>query len=287
MRPEINTYGMLSEVNSINNMKEDLLAVNRAFTAQSGGYDRYDASNKILIWMRNRVRRHVLQHLKKGDTILELNAGTGLDALFFAQQGYAVLATDLSDGMVQQIEEKIACNHMNQKMRVKQCSYTHLNTLKGETFDYVFSNFGGLNCIPDLTVVTDQIRHLLNPGAILTFVIMPPVCPWEIGKLVKGKWKDAFRRFKKQGSIAHLEGEYFPTFYFTPLEVIKAFGKNFRQISLEGLATLSPPPHADRFPEKYPTTYNILTKADELTCRLPVFRSCNDHFILTVQYIPQ
>jgi ubiquinone/menaquinone biosynthesis C-methylase UbiE len=267
-------------------MKENLSAVNRAFTLQSVGYDTYDASNKILIWMRKRVRRHIMHYLREGDAILELNAGTGLDALFFVQQGHSVLATDLSDGMIQKIEEKIISNNLGEKLRVKQCSYTNLNDLKGETFDYVFSNFGGLNCIPDLSVVTSEVRSLLNPGAVITFVIMPPICPWEIGKIVKGKWKDAFRRFQKEGAMAHLEGEYFPTFYFKPAEVMKAFGNDFKQLRLEGLATFSPPPHVDRFPEKYPRTYKVLTKVDELTSLFPVFRSYTDHFILTVQYAP-
>ncbi|MDB5273964.1 MAG: SAM-dependent methyltransferase [Chitinophagaceae bacterium] len=267
-------------------MKEDLASVNRAFSMQSDQYDEYDASNGILTWMRKRVRGHVLAQLKPGDRILELNAGTGLDALFFVQQGYTVYATDLSDGMVKQIQQKITEKNLSPKLSVKQCSYTQLQTLQSEKFDYVFSNFGGLNCIPDLRAVTQQLPALLNPGARITFVIMPPVCFWEIGKVFKGKWKEAFRRFKKKGSMAHLEGEYFPTFYFSPADVLRAFGNDYKKISLEGLATFSPPPHADRFPMKHPRMYRLLTKLDEQLASIPPFRSWADHFILTVQYSP-
>jgi ubiquinone/menaquinone biosynthesis C-methylase UbiE len=267
-------------------VSENTYAINRAFTKQSDGYDSYDASNAILIWMRRQVRNHVLAHLKKDARILELNAGTGLDAVFFAEQGHRVYATDLSDGMVRQIQKKITDLKLEDALVVKQCSYTELNFISDKGFDYVFSNFGGLNCIPDLTRVIRHLPPLLKPGAIITFVLMPPVCPWEISKILKGKWKEAFRRFNKKGAPSHLEGEYFPTFYFTPAQAVKAFGPDFKKINLQGLATFSPPPYAENFTKKYSSTYKLLTWLDEKTSRLPLCRSYADHFILTMQYNP-
>lgn len=268
-------------------MQPELQAVNRAFSKQSEGYDRYDQANRILQWMRVRVRKHVLQFLKSEDRILELNAGTGLDAVYFTEQGCKVLATDLSDGMVKQMREKLLNKHLDGKLDVRQCSYTELSNLGGEKFDYIFSNFGGLNCIPDLKAVIKDIPSLLKPNGYVTFVIMPPVCPWELGSLLKGNLKSAFRRFSSNGVQAHLEGEYFPTYYFSPARVIKDFGKGFKKIKLEGLASISPPPHAEKFPEKFPSAYKMLTSLDEKLCLLPPFRSWADHFILTVQYCPE
>jgi len=267
-------------------MKYDTSSVNRAFTKQSDGYDAYDASNDILIWMRKQVRSHVLKQLKKNDRILELNAGTGLDALFFAEQGHQVYATDLSDGMIKQIEQKITDRKLGNNLKVQQCSYTELDRLSENGFNYVFSNFGGLNCIPNLAEVIKHLPALLKPGAIVTFVIMPPVCPWEIGKVFKGKWKEAFRRFNKKGAPAHLEGEYFPTYYFSPPQAVAAFGLEFKKIKLEGLATFSPPPYAEKFPERFPAAYKMLTWLDEKTAQFPLCRSYADHFILSMQYHP-
>ncbi|MBY0433063.1 MAG: class I SAM-dependent methyltransferase, partial [Cyclobacteriaceae bacterium] len=82
--------------------------VNRAFTTQSHHYDEDDRDNIILQQWRSHVYRHVEQYLRPKARILELNAGTGIDAVYFALKGNAVLATDLSDGMVGKISEKIA-----------------------------------------------------------------------------------------------------------------------------------------------------------------------------------
>ena len=61
-----------------------------AFSQQAAVFDAIEAPNAILHWMRGRVRRHVLDLLPPGSHLLELNAGTGLDAAFFAGQGHRV-----------------------------------------------------------------------------------------------------------------------------------------------------------------------------------------------------
>ena len=268
-------------------MEYDFKSVNLAFSNQSPVFDDEDQANPILGWMRNKVRTHVLGRLTKGDRILELNAGTGLDACFFAANGYNVCATDLSDGMVEQMRLKVKKYHLEEMLVVKQCSYTNLNRLEEEgKFNYIFSNFGGLNCIADLTEVTRYIPNLLKPGGYATFVIMPPVCPWEMLTVVKGN-KEAFRRFRKKGSMAHLEGQYFLTYYFTPSQVLKAFGSNFTKVKLEGLGCFSPPPYAQKFATKLPRTYKFLTGIDDKLSGYYPFNSWADHFIITVQYTPK
>jgi len=48
-----------------------------------------------------------LKYIPKGGNILELNAGTGVDAVFLAEQGYKVYATDISDVMINEIQAKV------------------------------------------------------------------------------------------------------------------------------------------------------------------------------------
>ncbi len=262
---------------------QNLERVHEAFSIQSTGYDAYEETNAILKWMRERVRRHVLQFLKPGDRILELNAGTGTDAVFFAQLGYSVHATDLSDAMIQRLKEKVQLAQVTDKVSAQQCSFTDLRSLKPRTFDYVFSNFGGLNCIEDLRDVTALLPELLNPGAHVTWVIMPRICPWELLMLLRGRWKLATRRLRRSGSLAHIEGVNFNCYYFSPEQVLKALGNNFEKIKLEGLASLSPPPHHNDFPIRFPKLYAGLTRIDEGVCGLWPFNHWADHFILTVK----
>src|SRR4051812_35684113 len=77
-----------------------------AFTKQSVGFDKLYGSNIIVQYKRDRVRGHVEQYLRPASTILELNSGTGDDAIWFAQLGHSVHATDISAGMQSILEKK-------------------------------------------------------------------------------------------------------------------------------------------------------------------------------------
>jgi len=257
-----------------------------AFSRQSSIFDALEDGNKILQWMRVRVRNHLLSQLKPGSRILELNAGTGLDAVYLAEHGFKVHATDVSDGMVMQLEQKVKSQNIANAFTIQKCSYTELYKIEQEPFDYIFSNFGGLNCIPDLGAVTKQFPGLLKPGGKVTFVLMPAICPWEILLAFKGNFKTAFRRLKKGGTPSNIEGLYFDSFYFTPKTAIKSFGRNFKKIKLEGLASISPPPYLDWFPDRLPRIYKVLTNIDTALCTTWPFNSWADHFILTMQYMP-
>jgi ubiquinone/menaquinone biosynthesis C-methylase UbiE len=260
--------------------------VSKAFSKQAPKFDEEDFSNPILQWMRERVRAHVEQFLEPGNKILELNAGTGLDSVYYAQHGYKVHATDLSTEMVNAIETKICEQDLSEYLSVQQLSYTSLNRISSGPFDYVFSNFGGLNCQKDIGQVSESIKHTLTPGSYLTLVIMPPVCPWEIGSALKGNFKHAFRRLKPGGDMAHLEGERFMVYYFTPEGVQKAFGPDFKIVQIEGLATFCPPPHHKQLALKNPSIIKALTAVDERLCNIYPFSHWADHFIITLWYCP-
>ena len=79
-----------------------------AFNVQSQIFDDLYRGNQIIQYKRKRVREHLLKWLDPGATILELNAGTGEDAIFLAQEGFHIHATDISSGMQDKLKEKLA-----------------------------------------------------------------------------------------------------------------------------------------------------------------------------------
>jgi len=265
---------------------ENFTSVQEAFNRQSVLYDELEEDNLILKYMRERIRQHALSFLKKGDEILELNSGTGLDAIFFAKEGLKVHATDISEGMIDQLKVKVERINLQDKITIQQCSFANLHQIEGK-FDYIFSNFGGLNCVRDLKIVTNFFPHLLNKNGRVTLVIMPKFCPWELALIFLGKFNTAFRRLKKEGTTAHIEGIHFKSFYFSPIDVMKALGKDFIRLKLEGLSALSPPPYMKNFPQKFPRLFEALKNIDKKYSVLPPFNKWADHFILTSKYLPK
>lgn len=257
--------------------------VAEAFSRKAAEYDAFGDNHINLARMRRKVYDHVLRFLRPTDRILELNAGTGLDAAFFARQGYAVHAIDIAPGMLDHLADKIAQQHLHDRLTYQALSFTALDRVEGGPYQYLFSDFGGLNCIPDLSAVAHHLPKVLSPGGRLTWVIMPPVCPWEMAMIVKGKFGIATRRLRRGGTLAHVEGVRFMTYYFTPLRVRRALGPNFRLLCLEGLSVFTPPADRMDFPRRFPRLYRALVNIDDALAPRAPFNHWGDFFILTAQ----
>ena len=77
------------------------------FDAYASSYDAHFDNNPIAQQLRSIVQQTMLRYFQKGNSILELNCGTGTDAIFLAHHGMHVLATDSSSGMIHKTGEKI------------------------------------------------------------------------------------------------------------------------------------------------------------------------------------
>ena len=262
---------------------EELAA--QAFTMQSGIFDTLYSNDIIIQYKRKRVRDHVNGLLPLGSNILELNAGTGEDAIYFANQGYRVHATDISTGMLDILKRKALLNGLDKSITSEKCSFTSLETLEERgPYDMLFSNFAGLNCTEHLEKVLLQLPNLLKPGGLITLVLLPKFCLWESLLFLKGKWKTAFRRFNSsKGTRSHIEGNYFKCWYYNPSFVSSALNESFELVTIEGLCTLVPPSYISNFAEKYPKSYAWLVKQENhLKGRWP-WKFIGDYYIITLR----
>lgn len=257
--------------------------VEEAFSKQSGIFDELYSENTIVRYKRSRVRKHVLQYLRQWGSILELNSGTGEDALFFAKKGHKVHATDISAGMQQQLMKKVAYHEMERMVSNERCSFTALQELKNKgPYDHIFSNFAGLNCTGDLKAVLSSLSPLVKPGGVVTLVILPKFCLWEFLLVFKGKFRTAFRRFaSKNGRKAHVEGTHFTCWYYNPSYVISSMKEDYDLLSVEGLCTVVPPSYIEGFAEKHPGAYKFLKRAeDRLKLSWP-WKYIGDYYIIS------
>lgn len=266
-----------------NNLSEQ--AAERAFSKQSFVFDDIYSPNLIIQYKRQRVREHVMRYLRANSNILELNAGTGEDAVWFAQNGHRVHATDISKGMQDKLAEKISSQKLGSRVSQELCSFTQLDDLKNKgPFDLVFSNFAGLNCTGDLDKVLSSLPQLLKPGGFVTLVILPKFCLWESMMFLKGDFKTASRRFfSKKGVTGHLEGEYFTCWYYNPSFVLKHTKNEFDLLSVEGLCTLVPPSYLENFPKKRPSLFNWLKQKEGKWKTKWPWKNIGDYYIISLR----
>src|SRR4030095_16614119 len=94
-----------------------------AFSKQAPEFDRLYENDAIIGYKRARVRDHIDSFLPAQSSILELNAGTGDDAVYFAQQGHAIHATDISPAMMERLVNKVNENGMQASISNELCSF--------------------------------------------------------------------------------------------------------------------------------------------------------------------
>ncbi|EHQ27367.1 SAM-dependent methyltransferase [Mucilaginibacter paludis] len=256
-----------------------------AFSKQSGIFDQLYQPNTIIGYKRERVRSHVSNYLKAGSSILELNSGTGEDAVFFAREGHRVHTTDISAGMQHELKKKAEANGLANRISTELCSYTCLSQLQNKgPYDMIFSNFAGLNCTDGLEGVLLSLSPLLKTGGTATLVILPKFCLWETLLIFKGKFKTATRRFfSDKGASAHIEGTYFKCWYYNPSFVIDTLKNSFDVLCVEGLCSLVPPSYIEGFAEKHPRMYRFLIKHEERLRYSWPWRFIGDYYIITLQ----
>jgi ubiquinone/menaquinone biosynthesis C-methylase UbiE len=259
--------------------------VARAFTGQSAVFDQIYAGNRIVSYKRERVRAQLIKYLKPGSRILELNAGTGEDAIFLAKQGHHVHATDISPGMLDKLKSKVDGLSLSDAVSSELCSFTSLENLRDKgPYDCIFSNFAGLNCTGNLEKVLKSFENLLKPGGLVLLVMLPGFCLWETLFIFKGKFKTAARRFfSLNGRRAKIDDAFFTCWYYSPSFIQKTMKNHFHLMELQGLCTIVPPSYVENFAEKYPKTFaRLCTMEERLKNRWP-WKYIGDYYIISLK----
>lgn len=255
-----------------------------AFDSVAETYDADFGQNPIGILMRERVWETCLKVFKPGDTVLDLNAGTGIDATFLAQNGIYVHAVDISPRMIYQLEQKVIRLGLRERVTSQVAALENLAGFGGKLFDGALSNFGGLNCVKDFPAVVRSISKLLQPGAPLVVCLLSKFYLMEILAFVRrGKIGLAFRRWKTDGSHANIGGQKLRVQYPSLRQICQDFSPFFEIESIEGLGIVLPPTWATGRTATSKTPLRFLSIVDRGIGRFPILRSLGDHVLLQLR----
>ena len=218
-------------------------------------YDDDFTRSRIGQAQRKRVWKYLLPLLNESGrslNILEINCGTGEDALQLGSMGHSVVATDASAPMIEKAKEKSAAATIPMaNVQFYACRFDQLrNSFRGQKFDLVFSNFGGLNCIDAeaLGKLRDELEPLLAANGKLFFVVMGRCCISEIMHFgIRGKLKTAFRRFNRSVNFS-VNGHSMPVYYYSPAALKTLFSPAFKLLQKQPVGLFIPPSYLeDRF----------------------------------------
>ena len=258
-----------------------------SFDPVAAEYDNTFSNTAIGKAQRNIIWKHLEQPPLQNKKILELNCGTGEDAIFLARNK-TVTATDASSGMLKIVEEKILKNNLTSNCKTILWDMNEPFPVKPEDkFDLIFSNFGGLNCLsPDVMLkLSAELTELLKPGGKMIFVVIGRKSCWEMMYfLIKGKFRSAFRRRSNKPVKANLkENTFVDTYYYSPKEIKKLFGENFKSTKQKPVGFFIPPSYLESYFKKNIRTLRILIRLDKFTGNVSILSNYADHYLIELE----
>ena len=219
-----------------------------------------------------------------GDRVLELNCGTGEDALFLSTLGVSVVACDASERMINVATRRMQSVPNRAQIQFEACPTEHIADLYDRgPFDGLLSNFSGLNCVPDLSETAQQLARLIRPGGSLVLVLSSRFCLWEsLWYFAQGKPIRAMRRWKGKAT-ASLGNISLEVRYPTLRDIQRMFRPFFALRARKGVGVTVPPSYVEALARKHPRTLRKLQAFDRKVASWPVCRSVGDHTLLVLE----
>lgn len=231
---------------------------------------------------RSLVYKEFSNHLDCVENILEINCGTGEDAIWLARQNFNVTATDISPKMIEVAKSKAYFDQLHfQITDIKKIG----SIFNDREFDLVFSNFGGLNCLTkaELKQFFEDSKSLLSERGKLVLVIMPKNTFWEqLYFLSKARFSEAFRR-KKEFVLADADGQKVATYYYNPKDIVNLSGNDFELVVQKPIGFFVPPSYMEPFFRNKKGLLRFLDAIENRISNWGFLSKHADHFIIILQ----
>ena len=273
----LRTRGAVSE------LLESSIPVAAPFDAIATTYDDAFSNSSTGRVQRRLVWIETDRIFRAGQRILEINCGTGIDALHLASRGIEVIACDSAPGMIAVAQHRLKTSPIRTAVDFRCLPTEQIALLeKGGPYDGILSNFAGLNCLSDLNSAARDLARLLRPGGKAILCFFGRLCLWEICSYLAGRdFRKAFRRFHRKGVVATLApGSTVVVHYPSVPSLRRLFSPHFRLESWRGVGIAVPPSYLEGLTVRFPGLLELAAKIDPWLGRCPGFRALADHVVL-------
>ena len=147
--------------------------------------------NRIRRWFQN-PQKILAPYIEEGMTVLDLGCGPGFFSIEMAQmvgKSGRVIASDLQEGMLQKLRDKIQGTELEERIRLHKCEDNRIGL--SENVDFILA-FYMVHEIPNQEVFFNEIESILKPDGKV-FIVEPPF------HVSKTAFKETIRRAQGAG----------------------------------------------------------------------------------------
>ncbi len=252
-------------------------------------YDEVEARNFIGRRMREKVQDVLLRTFQPGSRVIEIGCGTGIEALALASNGVRVLATDLSEEMVQRVRSKTEALGVD-NITVHSMAAHEVGRLEEEfgrsSFDGAYSHAGALNMDPRLSDVAAGLSRILRPSGHFVCTVVNQTSLFEA--LFYPLFLRPRKGYRRLGNviptpITRLDAfkhYVVPVRSYSPGAFLRHFSRDFELRHLEGLQILLPPWNLSHYLERLEPLARILVALEDRLSKLAPFNRWGNVFLM-------
>ena len=290
------------------------------FDEVAASYDRDFSQTRLARALRDRVWSRLARHVRPEMHLLEIGCGTGEDAVWLAQHGAQVLATDVSPAMLAITARKALAHGVADRVETRvldiaqpsdagvealagpawsdRPSDAGVEALAGPTcsdrpsgaadaaFDGVLSNFGALNCAGDLQPLVVLLRETVKPGGWMFMVFINRWCAWEIlWHILHLQPRIAIRRLRRGGVEARVGPGAVQVWYPSIASMRRTFAPAFKLRHVTGLGVFLPPSYLESVVVRRPRLFDLLLRFERAAAQVFPLTHLGDHVILEFERV--
>jgi SAM-dependent methyltransferase len=206
-----------------------------AYDALAGDYDSQLARAQ---WIRARLWDRLDVLFPAGSKVLDVTAGTGLDAVHLLDRGVQVVAGDLSSEMLAQLTARAAA------VDSRVLNFNRLDHEKfDQKFDGIISTFAGLNTSADLRPFAASAAALLEGGGVLFVHLLNRWPALEIlGSFFQLNWRAGWNSLVSKERMVKFGEMSVPHYLYSPLSLYRhVFAPYFHLQRIEAQGLLAVP----------------------------------------------
>ncbi len=244
--------------------KEYYRGISEAFDSASEEYDFTISHNYINTWIRKRSISELLSVVKPDDTLVEIGCGTGAEAIEVSKYVSRIIATDISERMIEILRKKIQAKNLLGKIIPLQTRAADIrkasDVVEGSKIEAAYSFNGALNCEPDLDQFVEGLSRVLAPGGYFVCSVRNSFCLGEALSHAAVLQFDRMTPRKKQPVMVSVGGMDIPAFYYPPAAFAEFFAARFTLRKIIGLPAFLPPAYLSDYYVKFKNVASVLEK---------------------------
>jgi ubiquinone/menaquinone biosynthesis C-methylase UbiE len=260
--------------------------VQKAFDSASEEYDFTISHNFINTWIRKRSINELLHLVRPNDVLLEIGCGTGAEAIQISKRVRQIIATDISQGMLNLLRQKISAKKLENivPVQTRAAGISSITSLfDGDKVRIAYSFNGALNLEPDIEKFPEELSKVVEREGYFVCSVRNILCLSETIAHAAVLQLDKIAPRRKQPTMVSVGGIDIPAFYYSTRFMSKLFEPYFKVKRLVGLPAFLPPAYLNDYCILFRPVTSLLEKLETvLSDRFP-FNRLSDQTLFVFQ----